>query len=262
MKKFLIILLLFINIFPFSSSFASASTDEVYYRVNNPNTYLYSDSSLSNDNQLFLLPETYFVKTTLAPNQNVLNVEYNGITGYVDINNLTLVYDIPHQPFAQHNITLLPISNAIIYSRPTTTSTYLGILPYDATSIYVFGKCSGQTPTPDASTDWYYIKYSSTSQGIITGYIYQSVLASFTPASPNTEVLNTQPTIPSGSTGIIAPELQNSHNILIIILLLVPALLLVYLLIRPRKKRSRRSVPRTPMLNYTAKNAPKDEFDF
>ena len=262
MKKFLILLIGLYLCFPTFTSPVYALSAE-YYRVNNSHTYIYSDISLSQQSRLFLLPETYFVKAKLDPIQNSLNVEYNGITGYVNVDDVTPVFQTPTTPFATHIINLLPVSNAIIYSQPTTSSPYLGTLPFDATSILVYGKCSGEQSVSNSSTDWYYIKYTSTTQGIITGYIYHSVISSFTPALPNTEVLETKPSTPTNSTPIISPELQDTNNILVIVLITIPLILLLYLLIAPHKKTHKKhNSPNRQLLNYIDKNATKDELDF
>ena len=253
---------MFYFFFPFTTNSVHALSAE-YYRINNAHTYLYSDISLSEEYKLFLLPETYFVKAKLDPIQNSLNVEYNGITGYVNLDNLTPVYQAPTTPFATHIISLLPVSNAIIYSRPSTSSPYLGTIPFDATSILVYGKCTGEQSIANSSTDWYYIKYSSTTQGIITGYIYHSVISSFTPALPNTEILQTSPSTPTTTTPIISPELQDTNNILVIILISIPLIILTYILLVPHKKQSKhRNKHNRQLLNYIDKNATKDEFDF
>ena len=263
MKKFLSILFVLFIFCISNFTPVYALTESSYYRINNAYTYLYSDPSMDPEYRMFLLPETYFVQSYDIQSNNILSVQYNGISGYIDITNTTRVYGTPNTPYATHAITLSPVSNAIIYSQPTTSSQYLGTLPFDATSVTVFGKCPGESSSLDSSSDWYFIRYTSITQGIITGYIYHSVVQSFVPAPANTEVLETSPSTPAGSTDIIAPELQDSHNIIIILLLLVPALLFVYLLLVPRKKHSKRPQHNSSkLLDYTVKNATKDEFDF
>jgi len=247
----------------------ATNNDDVYYRVGNETTYLYKTSNLvdSTSGRWFLLPNTYFVKKISAIDDNVLYVEFDGIDGYVSTSNLIRVYENPATPYPL-NITfdIVDIANAVMYTEPDTSSSCVGIIPYDATNIKSYGTCLGTAVVEANGNVWYYCTYQSAGQGKISGYIYNTVVCNAVAVSANTEELAIEPIIQVNGDGLLAPELQNTESILLIVGLGIPALVLLYLLFKPErhnKKIRQKLLSKSPKsITYIEKHNGKDELDF
>ena len=271
MRKFLYIMLAFLFIFNFAyfCNFSPICASEpIYYRVISDNTVLYKTpvTSEENSNVYFTLPNTYFVIYNSTFDETMINVTYKEFTGYVLIDNLQRVYSTPEHPFeTNRTFSVQGIANLVVRSEPNTTSDYLGTIPFNAVDIEYFGQINGEQANSDLSDLWYFCRYKSFEQGIITGYVYAPLTQNLTPFSANVEEVLTEPNQSTNAGVIIAPELQTSTNILLILGLTIPALILLLLVFKPEKRKKKREASRQiTSLNRLAlpdKND-KNEFDF
>ena len=241
---------------------------EIYYRIIGENTILYRTPLESNEssNVYFRLPTTYFVKFNSAYDELFLNVTYRDFTGYVLADNVERVYSTPVTPYAVgQTFSVQGIANLVLRSEPTTQSEYIGTIPFNATDIEFFGAIEGEQANPELSNIWYYCRYTSFEQGILTGYVYAPLTQNLVEIPENTEVVDMEPNTEVNGDGVIAPELQNSTSIWLIIGLTIPALILLLLVLKPSKRRHQRAAKRQ-IANLNKLSIPektdKDEFDF
>lgn len=271
MRKYLFItiaLLCIINLCYFCNFEPSKADTAIYYRVTSENTILYRTplDSTESSNVYFYLPTTYFVRYNSTFDEQFLNVTYQEFTGYVLLDNVTRVYSTPQTPYATNlTFSVSGIANLVLRSEPTTLAEYIGTIPFNATNIEYFGSIIGEQSNSELSNIWYYCRYKSYEQGILTGYVYAPLTQNLTVIEPNTEEVETEPSKTTNTDTIIASELQTGVNLLLILGLTIPAILLLILVFRPerhkKKREASRQITQLNKLSLPDKNH-DNEFDF
>ena len=271
MRKYLYIAFAFLCIsnFGYFCNFESSKADEIiYYRITGENTLLYRTplESIEPSNVYFVLPTTYFVRFNSTFDEKFLNVTYRDFTGYVLADNVERVYSTPTTPYLT-NVTfgVQGVANLVIRSEPNTSSEYLGTIPFNATSIEYFGQIEGEQTNEELSNIWYFCRYTSYEQGILTGYVYAPLTANLSEIVPNTEVVDTEPSQSTNGGTVLAPELQSGANIWLIVGLTIPAIILLLLVFRPDKRKKKKAATRQiTNLNKLSLPDKKDDnqFDF
>ncbi len=251
---------------------AFADTIDTYYRIINDNVYLYKQNTLEDsfDNIYFKLPQSYFVKL-VSQQDNILYVEYDGIMGYVSTTGLQQCYSVPTMPYAS-NLTLETIDacNVVIYDAPTSTSKYIGLIPFNATNVKYYGTVVGQEIMSDQGSTWYFVKYQSFEQGVLYGYIYAPLTVNISEAPTNIEEVDTTKNdVQQTSITPVSAEFQNTDTVLIVVGLTILGFVLLSLIIRPDKrkkspKHAKQNIEQNQIkkLDYNAKYTENDEFDF
>ena len=257
-----------INVNNISICYASEVT---YFRIIDDNTYLYKTAELNStqNNVYFKLPNTYFVKVVSTLDNNVAKVLYDGIEGFVDISNMQKCYSTPNTPYPKDlTLQVLDVCNTVVYLTPSQESTYVGIIPFNATNIKYFGSITGSEAIENMGTLWHYVKYTSFEQGVLYGYIYAPLTTNLSLVSTNTEsiIYEDPDAVNANATPITAEEFKNTDSVFIIIGLLLLAIILLYLLFKPNKKKKSKMREVAPIpnknSNYIAKHTENDEFDF
>ncbi len=271
MRAYLYILTAFLCIFCLTDfcNLPITKADEVtYYRVTSENTILYRTPVNSEEasNVYFVLPTSYFVIFNSEYDEIFLNVTYREFSGYVLRDNVERVYSTPVTPYLE-NITfgVQGVANLVIRSEPNTTSEYIGTIPFNATDIEYFGQVKGEFVNPELTDVWYFCRYKSFEQGILTGYVYAPLTTNLTEILPNTEIVETEPSEAVNGGTVIAPELQNGSNWLLILGLTIPAIILLLLVFRPSKRKHKKVAARQiANLNRLSLPESKDDknFDF
>lgn len=244
MKNKIIILCLSLIVFlPMTQPQQSVlfAIDNTYYRVTQPNAILYKDDALSSP--MFYIEPSYFVKQITESNTSTLMVEYNDVKGYVNKSDLTKVNDTPTNPYPKATFKMNGSANAVLFSEPNNTSTFVGTVPYNATNIIFYGKIEGQEMLSNMGHIWYYCKYTSFEQGIILGYIYAPLTKDLTTIEPNTENFTDDVSKASVSPieNIIAPEIQDTNNISMIIGISVFAFFILFLALFKGKRKTKKA---------------------
>ncbi|MCL2540369.1 MAG: hypothetical protein FWE53_02935 [Firmicutes bacterium] len=229
---------------------ATYAEDAIYYRIITGSSYLYRTPSESvlHTNLFFSLPETYFVEFVSESWPLFLEVNYNGIRGYVLKTDVQRVYGAPVTPYAAGIMFQIEgIANAIVRSRPDTgTGAYLGVVPYNASGVEYLGSINGQEAVSGLGTTWYFARYNSAEQGILTGYIYAALAAPLPNLAANPEILPIVPPDTGGGGVVLPPELNDPNSWLLLGLLSIPAIFLLFMLFKPIKKgKTRRTAPTT-----------------
>ncbi len=253
-------------IFPLlHSPFIFAKLDTVYYQIVSDNALLYRSQKLLETDAYFILPPTYFVRLNYEVDDTTIAVCYLDFEGFVKRTDVKKVYSIPQKPYLE-NVNFEPnsVANLVIRSRPNTQSDYLGVIPFSATDITYYGTILGETVYNELSSEWYYCRYSSPEQGIITGYVYAPLTSDLSPILPNTEVVALEPIQPTNAELTLSPELQSPSNIVLIVLLTIPALFIIYLMLKSNKNKHTKSLrSKFKKANHlTLRAPPDDELDF
>lgn len=269
-NSFIIIFLL--NLFCFCSPTLGSATAEspTYYRIETENVTLFKTETLINDfeNVYFNLPKSYFVKYISSVNENVIKVEYDGVVGYANKNLLTKCYGTPQTPYANIKMDAQDVCNLVIYSAPTNTSNYVGLIPFNAENVKCFGSVSGNEAMEGFGNEWLYVKYQSFEQGNLQGFVYAPLCKNITAPETNTEEISTTPPeeIVQTSSVPVSTEFKNPDSMLLIIGLSVLAIIILCLLFKPEKRKkinkTERNYSPTKKLSYIEKHTEKDEFDF
>lgn len=270
MRKYLYILSAFLFIFGFcfctNNIFAYADTTKpCFYRVITKNAILYelnTDDTVSTE-IICELPQTYFVTPKKALGDEYIIVSYLGVDGVVEIKDLTAVYSTPKTPYSIQTFDLIKTANATVWSKPTTESTYITSIPYNASEVIYIGSVEGQKINETDSGIWYLCKFVEVGKTTQLGYIHSSLAINLTPFTPNTEIVQLEPSLPANAS-ILAPELVSTNSLLIILLLTIPAIIVLVLIIKPKRSKAttaRRQIKSLKQLSLPDENHPKD-FDF
>ena len=275
-NKFFALMFLAVALLSFCPSnhnnLAFADSVDTYYRIIGENVFLYKQPTLEStlENIYFKLPQSYFVKL-ISQQENVLYVEYDGICGYVSTNDLQQCFSTPSVPYALNlSLEIIEACNVVVYSTPSSTGEYVGLIPFNATNIKYYGSVNGQEVMPDQGSVWHFVRYQSFEQGVLFGYVYAPLTTNLSDVPTNTEEVQTTPDdIQQVSGSPVSAEFKSTDTVLVIVGLAVLALVLLYLLFKPDKrkksaKRAQASVGRTDVkkLDYNAKHIENDEFDF
>ena len=232
-----------------------------YYRVTSNFCTLYRQIPTQNSfNEVYFnLPQTYFIKYIENANNAFAKIEYLGVIGYVELDKITPVYSTPSTPYPSRNFDILNTANPVVYELATTSSNYIGVIPYTAKNITYLGELSNE------NTTWYFCKFTSIEQGTITGYIDSNLTQNLTQFTPNEEEVLLEP-IQQTSSDFLAPELKTNSSILLIIALGIPALLLLFLIFKPNKQKhkteAKRQISSLKKLTFNNNENSKNELDF
>ena len=80
-------------------------------------------------------------------------------------------YSTPNTPYPKDlTLQVLDVCNTVVYLTPSQESTYVGIIPFNATNIKYFGSITGSEAIENMGTLWHYVKYTSFEQGVLYGY--------------------------------------------------------------------------------------------
>ena len=255
----------FCDTFLITSPLVVDAVSSQYCRITEESTLIYKSANISDDlsNIYFELTSTYFAQI-LGTENEFYKVNYDGITGYVLKDEVTIVYGTPTTPFPEDiTFQINASASAVIRSIPSVEGNYLGLLPCNTTLSY-FGKVEGTEAISGLGKYWFFVTYTSFEQGVISGYVYAPLTENLTEIPPNMEELST---IPVGGSvdDILSPELLNINNLLLIAGLSIGALVLLLLLIAPmrKNKKERLKLPQQQLpYEQQKKKVDNDNFDF
>lgn len=235
MKILIIIYLMVCNILNVSTSCVYSSTR--YARIENASN-IYSSNE---ENKILCMAEkTYFVQI-INEIDNMYKVNYNGISGYINKNDVKEITSTPFTPYPS-NIKLIIGSDCNFRSSPTTksqTNNILATLKSGEENIEFIGRIYSDEAIDFGGTTWYFVKYLGE-----YGYIYNKYVKSITPIYENTEKVtylqNSSPDIPNPIT--------HTPSILIMIIMAIPLLLILLILYLPRKFKSKNKKVKQPKI--------------
>lgn len=246
MKK--ILAFIFINICLLSclnfQNIVYASTS-IFAKVENINVCFYSSPIDTASNQLFEIPQSYFVELLANAEDDddlFYSARYLDMCGYVKKSDVLPVQGSPIKPFASDiNFRVFAPNGLDLKSTPNGSLPFNKVItvPYLCSNLIFYGKISGEQMIPQKSNLWYYCKYLN-GEDSYYGYLYSDLCDSLTPITQNTE------TLPAfeGDLFYTPPEVQEQNilsskpstlKIVIIVAICLPFLFVVYLIFKPTK---------------------------
>ncbi len=221
-----------------------ASSKPEFAQIKNSNTYLYKSVEFSStSNKWCLIEKSYFVKILNNYNSEFYKVEYNGITGFVKKEEITLVNETPLVPYPQ-NITFSTNStNCYLRSSPTNKEVIdntLAIIPSNTKNLKYIGKIIGEEAVDFKGSIWYLTNYNGQ-----IGYVYSAYTNSITPIVENKESVS----IYTGNTFSKINPLSNVSCIAIIFVTLIPCVAILLLLYIPKKSLNVKTKPNSTKPN-------------
>ena len=247
-------------------TYALFSSTPVFYQIISNEALFYRTSRLNDSDTYFILPSTYFVKFNYSVDEETLAVSYLDFDGFVKSSDVKRVYSTPAHPYLEH-ITFCPneVANLVLRAQPSTQSAFLGTIPYSATEVAYFGAINGESVYSTLPSTWYFCRYTSPEQGVITGYVYAPLTRNLSPIEPNSDLVELEPVSPTSAEITLSPELQSTSNIVLILILTLPVLLIVFLALKSNKNKRSKNLKREFKRNsqLTLRAPPNDEdFDF
>ena len=250
--KTLIFLFLICSCFLCTPSFTYA--DNIFYaKIKSDNVYFYSNPIKSEENELFLLPNTYFVMLINNENDNFYYAKYKDLYGYVLKQDVNVMDGIPTQPYANASFRVFSPDGLGLYTTPNINDSYEIIeIPYLAENLTYYGSVTGQQAIPEKSTTWYYCNFND--ENDYFGYVYSVFCDKLTTIQDNNESFNiiSNPVFVTTSK---SSQLSQSSMIFIIIGVSIPCLIVIYLLVKP-------TLLRDKSLNPTIKVRKKHHGDY
>ena len=199
-----------------------------YAKITDYNTYIYKTPSLIDNyqNKICLVEPTYFVKV-LSVGSNYFEVEYNGITGFIDKTNVHLSNFTPVTPYP-NGISIITGDICNLRSTPEIKPLNAIVsIPKHTTTLGYIGRIYGEEAMDFGGNTWYYVKYNNQ-----YGYIYNKYIDSISSIFKNTENVTSE----NNLIDSIKP-LTNSDIIVIVSTLSIPFIIILCVLYFPTKYR-------------------------
>ena len=240
----------FFSVFNFSNAATS-----YYAKVEEEGVFLYSNPQNGQENQIFELPMTYFVRIYENANENFYYCAYKDVYGYVKKSEVAVMGGTPEKPYVDAQFRVFSLEGLGLYSEPKLDSNLKVLdIPFLTDDLVYYGVLSGQEAIPEKGNTWIYCKYNSDKNSY--GYVYSVFCDNLTKFSPNEEIFEIVETpFPAKSDlGELTPVTMG----FIIVGVSLPCLIVLYLLVRPSMQREKIEKPKTKM---RAKKH-KDYFEF
>ena len=235
--KILTIFLALITIICIKSNFnyfSYAQEEKQYYaKIMEDNIYMYNEPSEQNENLIFEIPKSYFVKLKDNANENFYLAEYNGVEGYIKKEQVSPMNGTPQIPYATNNFRIFSKEGLELLTAPSyTVGEIITVVPYLTENLLYIGKIYGEIAIPDKSGIWYYAEYKENEQ-IYQGYLYSVFCDKLATIEENTETfpLITEELFPEPTSSI--NSLSPTAQVFIILAVSFPCAFILYSLIRP-----------------------------
>ena len=215
----------------YSVNFANADNTFYYAKVMSSDVIFYSYPFELESNELFILPETYFVKILDEANENFYYAQYKDAVGYVQKNKVTVMNGTPIHPYATATFRAFMPDGLGLYSKPTISSEdFVVNVPYLTETLDFYGYISGEEAIPDKSDQWIYCNFDNGQSNF--GYLYSVFCDNLTQIQGNNEIFDIIDN-PSFTSNADLPQLSSVAMTFIIIGVSIPCLVVIYLLIKP-----------------------------
>ena len=245
MKKIIVIFIFLLSICLVTPAQYIYASGEFYGRIMSTNIYLYSSPSSSDDNQnqIFMLPITYFVKLLGDENDLYYKAEYKGIFGYVKKSEVSCIDKTPVTPYANNiSFRIFTPSGANLRTSPNETngiSNLVTTIPFMCTNLEFYGQALGEEAISYKGNVWYYCKYVKDNKDYY-GYVYSPLCDLLTNIPQNTETYEyITPNFESISQNTENQDkflsISTPLQIVIIIAVCLPCILIIYFLFKPTK---------------------------
>ena len=228
-------------------AFASSSAQFSGYAKVLENCVLYKTENLyfSEDNVLFVVPESYFVYILEDVSNDVLKVEYDRFVGYVSADRVVRSTFVPVVKTLQGvTCDIKSSSGTQIWNIPSTSGNTLTTISAGTSGIKYIASCSGKVPAGGKSNVWYYVSYvhAQNSTNVYEGYVYSENVVNLSEIVLNSES-NPESIIdsvdPKEKVIYISPSLKTILVSIIVIPIIVLILIILYKLMKKFKKNTK-----------------------
>ena len=155
----------------FTATISFAETFTYYAKVNSDNIYFYSQPIDTDENRLFVIPQTYFVKLISYQDDNFYYAQYDNLFGYVRIDDVVAMNGVPTNPYATSEFRVFMPSGLGLYSKPCVESeNKITDVPFLCETVKFYGIKQGEQYIPDKSDSWFYCCYQGEKE--YYGYLY------------------------------------------------------------------------------------------
>ena len=237
------ILLLFFC--PINQGIVFAEEKTYYGRAISKDIAFYSTPISSDENILFFVPKTYFVKIISDENDIFYKASYmNEIFGYIKKTDMSYIDKTPTTPYAnQISFRVFTPSGANLRKTPNESlgaTNLITTIPFLETNLLFIGNINGEEAISYKGTTWYYCKYIKDNISNF-GYVYSPLCDMLTPIPENTETFEyVLPDFDSTIVGQISDKsdfltLSSPAQIAIIIGVSLPCIIIIYFLFKPTK---------------------------
>lgn len=247
MKKFIYFSLCFLLLFvcPINQRTIFAEEKTYYGRAINKDIAFYSSPISSDENILFFVPKTYFVKLISDENDIFYKVSYmNEIYGYIKKSDMSYIDKTPTTPYAnQISFRVFSPGGANLRRTPNESlgaTNLITTIPFLETNLLFIGTANGEEAISYKGTTWYYCKYIKDNISSF-GYVYSPLCDMLSPIPENNEIFEyVLPNFDSTTVSQITDKsdfltLSSPAQIAIIIGVSLPCILIIYFLFKPTK---------------------------
>ena len=212
---------------------ASASIDkEIYAKIQTSDCVLYETPQKTSP--ICTLRKTFFVQVE-EKSGDFYKVSYNGISGYVSKDKVSLMDGTPSNKYFSATVKLFSPTYPL-YEKPSESSSEVTTLSRECVMTY-YGYTQGQTASNSDNNIWYYL---SVNQGgkTLYGYVFSQAVAGENPEANAIDNVEDFPVIDESiftdATSSFS-GLSVGTKIMLVIAICVPSLLILYFLIKPSK---------------------------
>lgn len=270
MRKKSLILIIFLLLVLFSPK----KIDNVYAisyfaKIETEDCYLYSSPFDNEENKLFLLPKTYFVKILGEENEEFYKATYIDQNGYIKKSEIRFIKETPISPYADNlSFRVFAQHGLALRSSPYTSTSTINIIttiPFLETNLIYYGTRIGEESIIYKGNIWFYCKYKSGEQ-TLTGYVYSAYCDLLPTIKDNQEEVTyiDPPSFDIKAEQTIAPqdklsEFETPAQVAIIVLVSLPCVLIAYFLFKPtlvaqtnpkRKKKKKGKIKKLKKSDY------------
>lgn len=217
-----------------------------FAKITKTNIALYSQPSIKNENILFYLEASYYVKLLENEKNGFYKCEYIDQVGYVLASELVFVKGTPTHPFAANiSFRVFSFEGLHMRSTPVRSQGHFNIittLSFLESNLTYYGKINGEIAVPDKSDVWYFAKYTNPlSKEEVSGYVYSVFCDKLATITLNTESLEIidkplfEASNPSKPESDKFSSMPKQLQIIIVLGVSLPCLALIYFLFKPTK---------------------------
>ena len=217
----------------------NANATSGYAQIVTNDCYLFSLPNFAEENKLFLLEQSYFVKVTSEENNLFFKVQYIDFVGYVPKSKIQFVEEYPEMPFLSGiTFDIYDIANVCLRSSPQTPDDDKNVIctiQKSSKNLLYYGKISGEEAISGLGNIWYFCAYQDQEQNVFKGYIYAPLtrnLSAITSSQEQSTFVNVTNFLSVDSLLYLNLSTKN----LLILITAIPSLVAVILLVYPTKK--------------------------
>lgn len=253
----MIYILLLILLFSINPTPVYALEQDYFARIMLDQAYLYRQpiDINTNENLMFILPKTFFVKLISSENMEFYKVEYAGISGYIKKDCVQCISGTPNTPYMDRcSFRVYADLSRELRTEPTSaggSSTQLAYIPLYSKNLIYLGYIHGEEVVSNRTDIWYYCKYTQDKE--YYGYVYSDFCDQLAnPLPTNNEEVTYISQISFGEEIKESNHLDPKSNLtnIVIIILTIPALIFAFLILKNKKIILKHHVTKGEVIDY------------